>query len=85
MKSNDPKSEMARHAKSGHKINWKKPKIVDIKSNYRSGLFSEMPYIHLTKDTLNNMKDTERLQFEYEGTLRMTKFSNVSLYCTHFC
>ena len=71
MKSDDQKSEVARHAESGHRINWKKPKIVDIEGNYISKQFSEMSYIHLTKDTLNNMKDTERLQFEYKGTLNL--------------
>ena len=71
IKSDDPKSEIARHAKTGHKVNWKKPKIVDIESNYRSRLFSEMSYIHLNKDTINNMKDTERLQYEYKGTLNL--------------
>ena len=71
IKSDDPKSEIARHAKTGHKVNWLKPKIVDIESNYRSRLFSEMSYIHLNKDTINNMKDTERLQYEYKGTLNL--------------
>ena len=71
VKSHNPRSEVARHAKSGHKINWKKTKIIDIESNYRSRLFSEMSYIHLIKDALNNMKDTERLKFEYKGTLNL--------------
>ena len=39
IKSDDPKSEIARHAKTGHKVNWKKPKIFDIESNYRSRLY----------------------------------------------
>ena len=68
VKTAEPKSEIARHAKIGHKINWKNPKIVDIESNYKSRLFSEMSYIHLSRNTLNNMKDTERLQYEYKGT-----------------
>ena len=71
VKSHDPKSEVARHAEPGHKLNWKQTKIVDIESDYRSRRFSEMSYIHLTKDTLNNMKDTEQLKFEYKGTLNL--------------
>ena len=53
----ETKSEIVRHAKTGHKINWKKPQIVDVKSNYKSRLFSEMAYIHLNQNTLNNIKD----------------------------
>ena len=33
IKSDDNKSEITRHAKTGHQVNWKKPKIVDIESN----------------------------------------------------
>ena len=86
VKSDGSKSEVARHAKLGYKINWKKPKIVDKESNYRSRLFSEMSYIHITKDTLNNMKDNQRLQFK--TLLRMTEILNVLLYCilcAHIC
>ena len=29
--TNDPKSEIAKHAKTSHMVNWKNPKIIDIK------------------------------------------------------
>ena len=71
VKSVDPKSEIARHGKMGHKVNWKNLQILDVESNYRSRLFSEMSYIHLHIDALDNMRDTKRLQYEYKATLNL--------------
>ena len=39
IKPDDPKSEIARHAKTGHKVNWKKPKLLILKATIEADYF----------------------------------------------
>ena len=73
VKKIDPKSELPRHSKNNfnHENNWHKPKMLDRESNYKKRLFLEMAFIHLNKNTMNNMRDTENLQYVYKETLNI--------------
>ena len=59
VKNKKSSSAIYNHVKeTGHKINFKKPNIIDQEKNKRKRCFSEMLNIHFNQNTMNKMEDT---------------------------
>ena len=54
----------------GHEMDWNKPRILDIETNWYRRLTSEMLHIKSNNCTLNAQTDTKKLSDIYKATIK---------------
>ena len=70
--------------KTKHKIDFEKARIIDKENSKYKRLFSEMMHIHINKNNINRMTDTNKLKNIYKSFLDQLSLYNSNEFSNAF-